>query len=177
MAVVSKTMTEWLVDHDWHYHYFPLDESETSFPGFASVLSLWREKGDGGFPAWSDLDFMDFQDWWGWLCVYDVLDVEVPSFKVRLWGTRIAELSGIDLTGRALIPEACTTTVDATGITLNDLRFAAKICKERLLGFNFGPHKIEYGERWMYHELSLPLSSDGECIDKLLFAGRIEQKT
>lgn len=169
-------MTEWLVDHDWQYHCYPLDEPGATFPAFASILALWRAKGGGGLPAWADFDFLDFEGWWGWISVYDVLDLDEPRFRVRLWGTRVAEMSGIDPTGEILMPETCASHVDSSAITLNDMKFTAHICKERLIGHMYGPQLIRYGERWMYFEIYLPLSSDGENVDKIMFAGRSERR-
>lgn len=167
---------EWLVDEDWHYEVFSLTTPTERFDAFADFVALWRSKHAERLPAWSDFDLMDFEGWWGWVSVYDIVDLAVPAFRVRLYGTKIVDVTGFDPSGRVLTPKDAGTTVDATTITENDFKFLAHVVSERLIGRMHGPYKIGLGPSLMFHELYLPLSDNGVDIDKMMFVGRSEHR-
>ena len=166
-------MTTWKTDGDWHYDYFSPAEAEETFSGFASLVRLWRSKSKSPPPSWSDFEFLDFRDWWGWISVYDAVDGQPLNFDVRLWGTEVVEVTGHELTGQRLSPENLPDRSDPTGVSLNHIKFARFILDEGFMGVTSEPYREAWGPGKLYTEILLPLSSDGKNNDKILFAGRI----
>ncbi|MDP6872261.1 MAG: hypothetical protein QF521_01940 [Alphaproteobacteria bacterium] len=166
-------MTAWKSDGDWHYDFFPLDMAEESFPGFESIFRRWRTKSDSLPPSWSDFDFLDFREWWGWLSVYDAVEGQPLAFDVRLWGTEIVEVTGHDPTGRRLSPENLPDKSDPTAVSLNSIKFARFLLDESFIGVTSEPYREDWGPAKLFKEILLPQSSDGNENDKILFAGQI----
>lgn len=165
-------MINWGVDDDWRFDYYPLDVGEDAFPLHAQALRIWRKRGQGGIPAWTDFDLpMDFEGLWGWLSVYDSIPEHPYSFVVRLWGTSVAVVAGYDATGTRLTAALADVRNDASTITEKDLGFCRFVLDESVIGHQYGPLRQELGEMVRYEEIVLPLSSDGITNDKALFFG------
>lgn len=166
-------LAAWKIDGNWRYEYFPLEDAEETFAGFESLVRLWRTKSNTLPPPWSDFDFLDFKDWWGWISVYDAVEGQPLEFDVRLWGTNVVEATGHELTGKRLSPVDLPIKSDPTGVSLNSIKFTRFILDESCIGVTSEPYREEWGPGKLYTEILLPLSSDGEKNDKVLFAGRI----
>lgn len=165
-------MTNWGADEGWYYDYYPLDVAEDVFPLHAAALRIWRARGKGRIPAWSDFDLpMDFEGLWGWLTVFDAVAGDSLSFDVRLWGTRITEVAGYDATGTRFSPAPRPARADASTITDSDLKFIRYVLDNGVIGYNYGPLHVELGDEIRYEEIVLPLSSDGVTNDQVLFCG------
>ena len=64
------------------------------------ILRYWAEIRDGkDLPSRSDFDPLDLRGTLGWVTLAD-RNAEAGEFRYRLVGTRISELTGIDLTGQ-----------------------------------------------------------------------------
>lgn len=63
--------------------------------------AYWRSKAGTGMPARSDFDPVDVRDLLPNLMMIDVLGTP-PRFRYRLVGTRVAQYTGFDFTGRYL---------------------------------------------------------------------------
>lgn len=84
-------------------------EPSASFdaPEFAPLQSLWLAKRDGGkAPSWRSFDPIELKPWIGNLAVIDAPNdsrkESLADYRYRLWGTRLTELFGADLTGKFL---------------------------------------------------------------------------
>lgn len=172
---LNSGATCWTTDQNWTYETYSLDTSSQTFGPFASIVDLWRSRGSDGIPDWNKFQLMDFEGWWGWIIVYDVVDIEPPSFKVRLWGREFVKHLGYDLTGQLLTMGDAEPKTDAKHITANDLLFNRHLLDDSLIGHAFGPIDENFGNKQNYWELMLPLGAVDKPPDKLLFAGRIKE--
>ncbi len=162
---------EWKTDPYWRYETFSLDAPADSFDIFAGPVRMWREKAGPERPApdWRDITLADLEGWWGWSQVYDLADPVEAVFRVRLWGSRLAQVLGYDITGKIIRAADSAPAADARLITRNDLEFARYLLDEGLIGRGSGPLNIEHGIDINYFEIMLPLSADGQAFDKLLY--------
>lgn len=161
----------WCREDDWVYELYPLDEPSETFPGFETILRLWRAKSrNDSLPKWSDFEMMDFEGWWGWINVYDFHGANRERLLVRLWGSRIAEICGFDLTGRELTPSGDNGRVDAQHITKTDIAHHRAAAEKKQIAYSHGPVKVEYRAWKRLYDLGLPLAEDGEYVDKILYA-------
>jgi len=70
-------------------------------PRLARLLNYWEElRGDAELPMRSAIDPVDLQDLLGWVLLMDW--PEPGTFRFRLFGSRIADFYGIDLTGKTI---------------------------------------------------------------------------
>ncbi len=159
----------------WTNQSFDLDADADAFGTFASFVELWRNKAPpGGLPAWNDFGLEELEPWWGWLCVLDTVDDDPTAFRARLWGTRIAEVLDCEYTGKVLTRSASDIVHDARAIAHDDLTFYRDLIDNRRIGRSFGPAADRIGNPGIYSEVCLPLSSDGQTIDAIMFAGQFE---
>ena len=129
-------------------------------PRLRQLYDYWDGKrGDRPMPARADLDPIDIRFAIGDVILVDVLDEESPRFRIRLHGTNLAERTNFDLTGKMLdempapeFRELVTRTFRRVVHTREPLHALA----ERLLD----------GRVHRYETIIMPLSSDGERIDR-----------
>ena len=73
------------------------------------VYHAWQaERGVKDFPARSALDLRQIKEALGAIALLDVLRKntgEVRAFRIRLWGTKLVDWTGADVTGREITPE------------------------------------------------------------------------
>ncbi len=161
----------WREDDDWAYNLFPLSEPEGTFGPFSGLVRIWRDKAqDAYLPAWSDFDLMDFAGWWGMLAVFDVIEEQPFAFKVRLWGTKLVELGGFDLSGEVLAPSPDFKSQDKKQITRTDVEAWRETIDTRQICVANGPVNVQYVGIGELRYVCLPLADDGLTIDKLLYA-------
>lgn len=151
----------------WRYSYLDIDCAPEEAGPFESVLAAWNAKRrpEGGLPAWSDFDMTNFRRWHGWLNMFEVLRRDPICFRYRLWGSWFREFLGQDLTWI----EICG---DGYGFDEDDFRFLSGLIEGPKIGVWSGP--VFWQEREYVHLslFSLPLSSDGRQVDRVLTAGR-----
>jgi hypothetical protein len=130
-------------------------------PKLAALKVRWQEKCAGRkMPARSDFDTLEFGPWMGHLTVLDVIDGG-RDYYFRLHGTNIVTLYGYEMTGKTVseLPNEVGTTI------LKEYREAVDRRGPVLVARNHALPRKDYTK---IIKLILPLSSDGESVDKLL---------
>lgn len=160
----------WRQDKGFTYELFSLDEKPENFGQFSSLITLWRSKfSNGKLPKWADFQLNDFKEWWGWLIVYDFEGDNRENIRVRLWGTKVTDFMGYDLTGELLKPTDESGIVDAQHFTTCDIEHARAAAETKQIGHLYGPVKMEL-KNWRYvYDIGLPLADDGYNVDKMLY--------
>lgn len=151
----------------WTYEVYTPDTPSEEFGVCKEFKTLWDSKRRGeSLPAWKDFDFWDFEPWWGWLAVEDIVSSDPYETVFRLWGTKQVELFSVELTNKPSSASVGDVFLKAepaiwtrTHKTKNLLMGSGTIdwLKDR---------HILRGMRLC--ELSVPLANDGEIVDKYL---------
>ena len=132
-------------------------------PGLARLYAYWDEKrGSRPFPARADIDPLDLGYALGQIILVDVFH-EPLRFRIRLYGSNLAERMNFDMTGKDLEDHPCPD-------------FKARVARDwrHTVESRQVSHKLI--DEWMddrrvrYESLRLPLSADGQLIDMLLVA-------
>src|SRR5512144_1342771 len=70
-------------------------------PKVRQVYAYWLDaRGDRSMPSRADIDPLDLRFCLGWVCLVDVVYDPDPRFRFRLDGSRLTNLTGMDLTGQ-----------------------------------------------------------------------------
>ena len=132
-------------------------------PGLARLFAYWEKKrGTRAFPARADIDPLDFAYLLGNIILVDIR-YEPLRFRIRLFGSNLADRLNYDMTGRDLDEHPSA-------------EFRATIAQEWQKTVESRQITHTMIDRWMderrvrYESLRLPLSSDGRIIDMLLVA-------
>ncbi|MCG8355076.1 MAG: PAS domain-containing protein [Kiloniellales bacterium] len=130
------------------------------------LLDLWHRRCAGRpVPAPSDFPPEDLVAFLGRLCLFDVRE-EPLRFTLRLDGSEISERSGQDLTGRDILdlePQPYARMVfDALSEALTTGRPVIHQCVAQIQS------------RWYYQRVTLPLSTDGINIDRMMTYAYVE---
>ena len=136
---------------------------EISHPLLRELHAFWDGKRAGrAMPARRDLDPVEIPGLLKHLILLDVTH-DPLRFRVRLYGTAVADLRGRDLTGRYLYEDGVTQ------IGQHIRPFNVATVEERRPHFRIGDYTdISDGRTGTYYRLGLPLSSDGETVDMLM---------
>lgn len=158
-------------DDGWTYTGLQIDVSPESFADFASFKMLWDARREVNLlPAWRSFDFSDFKGWYGWLIVEDVLSRSPYDARFRLWGTNVANLFDVDLTGKCisqLEESICPPT--STGV-MDLMLDGHHICTAS------GPMRWQHQTFKSYKMFICPLADDGTTVDKFLTAISVVKK-
>lgn len=165
----------WLVASKWSYFLVDADDSAINFGDHTSILKVWAAKRRGtSFPAWRDFDLADFQNWWGWLTLIDVdiADLAGSRMTYRLWGTRLVNALGLEMTGKSMtdVYTAQPDALDGRSYNDHDLAFVREIAAEGKVGYSIGPVDWDLPEYTWMATIRLPLASDGRTVDHILSA-------
>ena len=156
---------------DWSYNMYDRETPVSDFGDFQSIVRLWNSKRVlGKLPAWKDFAFEDFVGWYGWLSVCDITYDNIFDTHYRLWGTKVVEILGYDLTGKS--PRRNTTMpfeYDG-GYEQAEFDFLETLARQAAIGIAYGSVYWQNRHHVQYEEITLPLADDGESVDKLLFA-------
>lgn len=117
-------------------------------------------KGDRALPSPADFDILGLPQLMGHLHILEVA-VDPPRFRFRLFGTRIAEIAGRDLTGRwvdEIDPPLRAQAVHAAFLVA---------LQQRVPCYSRSDESYDLGALEM-HRLACPFSSNGQDIDRLL---------
>lgn len=132
-------------------------------PALARLYAYWNAKrGAREFPSRADIDPLDLGYVLGCLMLVDVA-YDPIRFRLRLYGTNLADRMGFDLTGRGLGEHPCA-------------EFRTKVAQKWRETVETRQPTHAKVDAWMddrrlsYESLRLPLSSDGALIDMLLVA-------
>jgi len=159
------------------------EATEARDPRLQRLYRYWREKcGDRQFPDRIDLDPLEFHYILGFVTMVDIIDLDLPvanaapaaavppqnhmprqRYYFRLDGSRLAEISGADYTGRYLDELPWPDYVDFVRWTYDEVQR-----KKRPLGYR---RKGNIDEHTFDEEtIILPLASGHGVIDKLMVA-------
>lgn len=121
------------------------------------MFALWLERrGTRAMPARRDMPPTAMVRHLPRLALVDVFDTE-PRFRVRLWGTELADRSGIDLTGKG---------VEFPGVRER----AERVVEQRKPYFVFDRPIVWSDRDYNYYDcLALPLADDGVVVNKVLY--------
>ncbi|MBP5858808.1 hypothetical protein KAJ83_17450 [Marivibrio halodurans] len=189
-------MEIWRQIGDIRYELHARDALEGVFPRHESLITLWRDRcGGRALPGWSAFAFEDFRGWWGWIAVGELLDTPEGCIRFRLWGTRVAAISGVEWTGRVLpdpepprhdaphdtshhtthgTPQEGTgpdpSPMAALGLGLPAFTdgYLDALTTRRAVGLVSGPLTRADIDQDRADFLLLPLASDGERVDTYL---------
>ena len=121
----------------------------------------WQMIAAGGLPHLSEIDPFKLQPALGYLMVLDPVDGG-RDFRYRLYGSTIARISGLEMTGRKASEHPASTYVSEFSIALNRaaLRAGMPIYSTRR------PVGAELAMRW--HRLALPFVDDSGTPARIL---------
>jgi hypothetical protein len=139
---------------------YGFDPALVQSPRIHRLYAYWREKAGAAMPARAEFDPVDVRDLLPNLMMVDVLG-QPPRFRYRLVGTRVAQYTGFDFTGRYL---------DEMVVQGRDFMDE---CYSRLLGERrplFGHYAWLVRSRHFGRcEFALfPLSDDGQKVDRCI---------
>jgi hypothetical protein len=131
-------------------------------PKLRRLHDYWAtRRGSRTMPARADLEALDMAFAMGNIILVDVLPGTPPSFRIRLHGTTLVDRVGFDLTGKMLdemkqseFREMSRRSFLKVVHTGEPLHAAA----DRMID----------GRPYRYESVIMPLSDDGERVDKLL---------
>ncbi len=156
-------------DEGWFLEAKHLNTDTDTFGDLKSLGDLWHARRIGGaLPTWKDFELQDFQNWYGWLCVFDIVEGDPLALKVRLWGTHITGMMGEDITGTMVAPTATSSQFEHGGYTLKEIEFYDHLRNGPFIGYSGGRLKLENRDHIRYTELHLPLARDGKTVDQFL---------
>lgn len=160
----------WCEEQDWVYEIFDLATDPSEFGAHADFVRTWAScRTNDNIPLKSQLGFEDFRGWWGWITLGEVLHAEDCAMRYRLWGTRVAELTCLEMTGKTM-QEHYGDRVDATNYNEIDLSFIRKLVQQPSIGRQSGPVDWDMPGYKQMSTLRLPLSRDGQSVDYLISA-------
>lgn len=131
-------------------------------PKLQQLYDYWDGKRAGRpMPARADLDPLDIRFAIGDVILADVLEGTPPQFRIRLHGTNLSERTNFDLTGKMLdampVPEFRDLSTRSFRKVVRT-KAPLHALSERLLD----------GRMQRYEAIVLPLSSNGENVDRLM---------
>ena len=136
----------------------PFDQAD---PRLHVVFDYWRSKrGARAMPARQDIDPAELASVLPYLMLIDVEDG--PRFRYRLFGTAVVEAFGMDPTGQYID----VVMVGAYKTFLLDL-YMDILARQKPV-YSTSIYGTKRDARMWTQRLMLPLSSDGEHVDKVL---------
>ena len=153
----------------WSIRDYPVTSPPDAFGPYGDFVRLWQSKNeaahqDGRFlPAWKDFDLTELRPWWGRISMLEREDA-TGRFRIALWGTKVAEWYGADVTNQYL-EEIFDHVPDRREIGMNHLAFflhgeVVAFWREVPTHFNRDYAAIE--------GLSVPLSRNGESTTHMI---------
>jgi hypothetical protein len=131
-------------------------------PGLQRLYQYWSDKrGERTMPSRADLDPLDITFVIGDVILADVIDETPPRFRIRLHGTNLSERTNFDLTGKMLDEMPAPEFRDLSR------RSFTKVVRTREPLHALAERVID-GRTQHYEAIVLPLSGDGERVDRLL---------
>lgn len=129
-------------------------------PMLSSLYKYWDSKrGDRAVPAWSTFDPVEMRDWLGYLNLVEVEEGRA-KFRYRIFATNIARIIGRDMTGIG-VHESAPDIVE-------ELIKTYVTVEQSVAPLFFSHEEGLQGATFRHHRLMLPLSEDGELVDKIL---------
>jgi len=131
-------------------------------PKLRQLYDYWDgRRGGRQLPSRGDIDPVDMRFAIGDVILADVIEGDPPRFRIRLHGTNLSERTNFDLTGKMLdempAPEF-RELVNRSFRKVARTKEPMHVIADRLLD----------GRMQRYEAILLPLSSDGERVDRLM---------
>ncbi|HVH80238.1 MAG TPA: PAS domain-containing protein [Stellaceae bacterium] len=131
-------------------------------PRLQQLYDYWLSKlGERTMPSRADLDPIDMRFVIGNVIMVDVIEGTQPQFRIRLHGTNLAEQVHFDLTGKLLDEMPLPEFRELTRLSFSKVVTTKEPLHARR-------DRILDSRRRAYETLILPLSSDGERVDRIL---------
>jgi hypothetical protein len=131
-------------------------------PKLRQLYEYWDGKRAGrDMPSRADLDPIDMRFVIGNVILVDVIDGEPPGFRIRLHGTNLSERVRFDLTGKMLDEMPLAEFRELTRQSFTKVATTKQPLHARR-------DRVLDGRRRFYETIILPLSSDGERVDRIL---------
>jgi len=131
-------------------------------PKLRRLYDYWDGKrGERPMPSRADLDPIDIRFAIGDVILAEVLDETPPRFRIRLHGTNLSERTSFDLTGKMLDEMPAPEFRDLSR------RSFTKVVRTREPLHALADRSLD-GRMQRYEAIILPLSGDGERVDRLL---------
>jgi hypothetical protein len=135
---------------------------DIAHPNLRRLYDYWAEKrGERSMPSRANIDPLDITYIVGNVIMVDVIEGDPLRFRIRLHGTNLAQRVGYELTSKML-----------DELPINDFRalaqqsFAWVATKRQAL--HSGRDRIIDGRFARYETVIMPLSDDGERVNRLL---------
>lgn len=151
----------------WRYDVFSADSDPDELGVFADIKRIWdfRRKPDR-LPAWSDFEFRDWEGWYGWLAIEDIVSRSPYDSVFRLWGTKWTAIYGQDFTGQRY------RETDGAFVENEVIDFWERMSRTHNIVISAGVmdwldanHRL-FGQEYL--DIVLPMSDDGRTVDKFL---------
>lgn len=163
-------MSRWRRAEAWTYFLYDLNTPASNFKHHASFIETWNKKRVGGnLPAWRNFELEDFRDWYGMITVIDLLSPDGSDGRYRLWGGKLADFIGHDLTGHAMSDHRSSKR-HGYCYSATDFEFFRAMISERKIGYHVGPVDSSDTNIKQIATVRLPLADDGHTIDRFLSA-------
>ena len=131
-------------------------------PKLRQLYEYWDSKrGERAMPSRADLDPVDIRFAIGDVILVDVLDETPPRFRIRLHGTNLSERTNFDLTGKMI------DQMPAPEFRELSIRSFRKVLRTRQPLHALAARLLD-GRMQRYEAILMPLSSDGERVDRLI---------
>lgn len=157
------------------YSVFSADSDLSEFSMFEPIKALWdRRRNTKTLPAWRDFDIRDFEGWYGWLAVADIVSRTPYDAVYRLWGTQWTDVCHKDFTGSLYTEQfgALGHSTDSAGILEEHLRFWEEMSNTTNIAMAHGVMSWLDRSHFLFNkdfsDISLPLADDGDVPDKYL---------
>jgi hypothetical protein len=139
-----------------------LDRDPLQHPKLARLFDLWNRRREGRtMPARRDIDTIELREWLGDLILVEVVEGGA-SYRYRVYGTKLVDLFGHELTGKAVSHFASARQPLIAG-DYDQVR------RERKPVY-FDRQVVIRGERARVQILALPLSANDAEVDMILAA-------
>ncbi|HWB49396.1 MAG TPA: PAS domain-containing protein [Stellaceae bacterium] len=135
---------------------------EIGHPKLRRLYDYWDGKRQGRkMPARADLDPLDMTFIVGNVILVDIVDRSPPRFRIRLHGTNLVQRAGYELTGKMLDELPVTEYRKLAVQSFTQVATTAEVLHGRR-------DRIFDGRIARYETVIMPLSDDGERVDRLI---------
>lgn len=153
----------------WVYEIHAFDTPAACFGPHESLVALWRDCCPDAEtpPSRRAFSFEDFRGWWGWITLIDLLDAEGGAVRYRLWGSELASLTKLEMTGKTM-QDHHGVRADGTNYNDVDLAFIRELTARCAIGRSNGPVDWDMPGYKSMTTVRLPLSADGVHVTGFL---------
>lgn len=170
------TLTKQIKDQSgWITSFYTTDSAPHELGCAGPIKTIWDSKRAGAaLPSWRSFQYEDFVGYHGWVAVEDIVSVEPFDAIFRLWGTGFVDLFKADLTGKK------ASDHKGTIYTESDFLIWSEVCRSKAILVARG--SMDWVEQYHYlynmefTDITLPLSDDGNTVNRFLTVTLIEDR-